>query len=379
MPSAAALALGKSGPLMAVVTSTLVVAGLGLHESADVKVVGAIPSGLPPLSWPRVPWSQLGDLTEIALVIVFVGYMESIAVAKALASKRRQKIDANQELIALGVANLGAAVTGGYPVTGGFSRSVVNYEAGANTQLASGVTAVLIALTVALITPLFYFVPHAVLAAVIVVAVASLVDWKMLLRLWRSNKVDAISLVLTFFGVLVLGIETGVLVGIAASIGLFLWRTSRPHIAVLGRVGASEHFRNVHRHEVGTDPKLLLVRVDESLYFANTKHLEDTLLNLLAEHPKIRNLVLVCSGVNHVDASAIETLQELIERLRESGVGFHLAEVKGPVMDQLHRAGLPRRLGEDRIFLSTHEASAVLSEDTTPPENIGGTSSKPST
>ncbi|MDZ7615613.1 MAG: SulP family inorganic anion transporter, partial [Patescibacteria group bacterium] len=188
-------ALPKSGPLVAVLVATLLVGIMELSTLANVKVVGEIPTGLPPLSWPTVPWDQLSPLLKAALVVVFVGYMESIAIAQTLASRRRQKVDANQELIALGIANVGASFTAGYPVTGGFSRSVVNFEAGATTPLASVGTAALVALTVAFLTPMFYHIPHAVLAAVIVVAVASLVDWRMPFRLWRSNKADAFALV----------------------------------------------------------------------------------------------------------------------------------------------------------------------------------------
>ena len=197
-------------------------------------------------------------------------------------------------------ANVGASFTAGYPVTGGFSRSVVNFEAGATTPLASVGTATLVALTVAFLTPMFYYIPHAVLAAVIVVAVASLVDWRMPFRLWRSNKADAFALVVTFVAVFALGIEIGVLVGMGTSLGLFLWRTSRPHIAVVGRVGNSESFRNVQRHEVTTHPAVLAIRVDESLYFANTKYLTDALLDQVAEHRAVEHLLLVGSGINYV-------------------------------------------------------------------------------
>jgi sulfate permease, SulP family len=358
-----ATALPKSGPLVAVLVATLLVGIMELNKEANVKVVGEIPTGLPPLSWPTAAWDQLGTLFKAALVVVFVGYMESIAIAQTLASRRRQKVDANQELIALGVANVGASFTGGYPVTGGFSRSVVNFEAGAKTPLASVGTATLVALTVAFLTPMFYYIPHAVLAAVIVVAVASLVDWRMPFRLWRSNKADAFALVVTFVAVFALGIEIGVLVGMGTSLALFLWRTSRPHIAVVGRVGNSESFRNVQRHEVTTHPAVLAIRVDESLYFANTKYLEDALLDKVAEHPAVEHLLLVGSGINYVDASAVETLRELIARLHDAGVAFHLADVKGPVLDQLHRAGLIGELGEDHVFLSTHEAMAALTNE----------------
>ena len=217
-------------------------------------------------------------------------------------------------------------------------------------------------MTVAFLTPMFYYIPHAVLAAVIVVAVASLVDWKMPFRLWRSNKADAFALLVTFVAVFAMGIEIGVLVGMGTSLGLFLWRTSRPHIAVVGRLGNSESFRNVRRHEVTTHPEVLAIRVDESLYFANTKYLQDALLEKVAEHRALKHLLLVGSGINYIDASAMETLRELNERLHDAGVAFHLADLKGPVLDQLYQAGLIAELGEDHVFLSTHEAMAALAD-----------------
>ncbi|MDJ0708300.1 MAG: solute carrier family 26 protein [Leptolyngbyaceae cyanobacterium MO_188.B28] len=351
----------RSGPLLIVLVSTLLVWGLGLAEIADVKIVGEIPAGLPPVTLPAFNWTLWRQLMPTALVISFVGFMESIAVAKSLASKRRQKIDANQELIGLGVANLGAAFTGGYPVTGGFSRSVVNFTAGANTGLASIITALLIAVTIIFLTPLFYFLPQAALASIIIVAVSSLVDVATLKHMWRYDKSDAASLLVTFVAVLATGIETGIVVGIVTALVLYLWRTSRPHIAVVGRVGDSEHFRNVLRHQVTTYPHVMAIRVDESLYFANAKYLEDYILGAVADHPDVSRLVIICSAINFIDASALETLESLIDELKDSGVTLYLAEVKGPVMDQLRKVGFVRKLGEDRIFLSTHQAMRALS------------------
>ena len=351
----------RSGPLLIVLGSTLLVWGLGLAQTADVKIVGEIPAGLPPVTLPVFNWTLWRQLMPTALVISFVGFMESIAVAKSLASKRRQKIDANQELIGLGVANLGAAFTGGYPVTGGFSRSVVNFTAGANTGLASIITALLIALTGIFLTPLFYFLPQAALASIIIVAVSSLVDVATLKHLWRYNKTDAASFLVTFFAVLAVGIEMGIVVGIVTALVFYLWRTSRPHIAVVGRVGDSEHFRNVLRHQVETYPHVMAIRMDESLYFANAKYLEDYILGAVADHPDVSRLVIICSAINSIDASALETLESLIDELKDSGVTLYLAEVKGPVMDRLRKVGFVKKLGENRIFLSTHQAMLAIS------------------
>jgi SulP family sulfate permease len=286
--------------------------------------------------------------------------MESISVAKSLASKRRQKVDANQELIALGAANLGATLTGGYPVTGGISRSVVNFAAGANTGLASMITAVLIALAVIFLVPLFYFLPKAVLAAIIIVAVAGMVDVKTFRFVWRYNKADAASLAVTFLAVLAIGVETGVLVGAVAAMALFIWRTSRPHMAVVGRLGDSEIYRNVLRHEVQTCPRAVAIRIDASLYFANCNAFEDAVLDAIADQPQLKYFVLIGTAVNHIDASALEMLEALRIDLSEAGIKLHLAAIKGPVRDQLQTIGFIDHIGHDHIHESTHDAMKAI-------------------
>ncbi len=350
----------KSGPFFAVIVFTLLVWVLRLHEKLGVEVIGVIPSGLPPFTLVPVDRELWLELLPAAFLISVVGFLESISVAKALASKRRQRVDANQELIGLGTANLGAAFTGGYPVTGGFSRSVVNFTAGANTPLASICSAALVALTVLVLTPLLYHLPKAVLSAIIIVAVLKLVDLKTFVHAWRYNRADAISLLMTFFAVLSLGVEMGIIFGIAVSLAMFLWRTSRPHVAVVGRVGDTEHFRNVLRHDVRTCKHVLAIRIDESLYFANSRFLEDTLLGHIADNPDLQHVVLICSAVNFIDASALETLSALTAELRDAGVALHLSEVKGPVEDRLKLTDFIDKLGPGRIFLSTDEAMRAL-------------------
>ncbi|HIK12822.1 MAG TPA: solute carrier family 26 protein [Oscillatoriaceae cyanobacterium M33_DOE_052] len=350
----------KSGPLVVVAGSTLLVWLLHLDKIAAVKIVGDIPKGLPPLSFPLIDQNTLQSLLPAALAISFVGFMEAFAVGKFLASKKRQKVEANQELIALGAANFSAAFTGGYPITGGLSRSVVNFSAGANTGLASIITAIIIAVTVMFFTPLFYFLPQTSLAAIILVAVANLLDFATLKRLWGYDKTDAIAWVAAFIAVLLTSVEKGIMMGAAISLLLHLWRTSKPHIAIVGRVGETEHFRNVRRHEVKTCPHVLAVRVDESLYFVNAKYLQDYILKYLANHPDVKHLVLVCSAVNMIDGSALETLQSLITDLNPMGVEFYLSEVKGPVLDKLEKVGFVAALGRERIFLSTDMAMSQL-------------------
>jgi sulfate permease, SulP family len=360
LADAVAIPLAKAGPLVVVVAASLVAWILGLAQHAGVKVVGAVPRGLPDLTVPGLEWEQLRLLLPVVGAIAFVGYVESFSIAKSLASRRRERVDANGELIGLGAANLGAAFTGGYPVTGGLSRSLVNFTAGARTGLASMVTAGLVALTVLFFTPAFAHLPQAVLAAIILVAVVELVNLTMPLRLWRYNVHDFLSFGATFLAVLVLGVEAGIGVGAATALLLFIWRAGHPHVAVLGRVGDSEHFRNVRRHKVETRPDTIVIRIDASLYFGNARFVEDYVLTAVAERPQVRYVVLVCAAINDIDATALETLERLLEELRNSGVELHLAEVKGPVMDKLKKVNFDDQVGLTHIHLSTHRALLAL-------------------
>jgi SulP family sulfate permease len=278
-----------------------------------------------------------------------------VSVAQSLALQRQQRIVPNRELLGLGAANIASAVSGGYPVTGGFARSVVNFAAGAHTPLAGVVSAILMSVVIAAFTGLFFHLPHAVLAATIIVAVTSLVDLGSLRRAWRYDRADALSLLGTALGVIVLGVEAGILTGVALSLGALVWRSSRPHMAVVGRVPGTEHFRNVLRHKVETVPGLLALRVDEGLFFANAVVVEDRIGEQLQLDPELRHVLLICSAVNQIDATALEVLTELERSLAARGIVFMLAEVKGPVMDRLRRTELGHRL-EGRVFLSVHDA-----------------------
>jgi SulP family sulfate permease len=359
-PAALAQSLSKSGPVVVVIAGTAIVAALQLGTRHGVSIIGEIPGGLPGFALPALAASEFLPLIPLALTVSFVGYIETISIAKSLAAKRRQKVDANQEFIALGAANLAAGVTGGYPVDGSFARSMVNFTAGAHTGLASLITMILVGVAALFLMPPFHHLPQAALAAIIIIAVIGLVDVRMPLRLWRYNKADAAALLLTFIAVLAVGVTKGILIGVAATIALYLWRTSRPHMAVVGRIANTEHFRNVRRHDVQTLPHVLLLRIDESLYFANAKHVEDFVLCATADRPHLRHLVLICSAINFIDASALETLRELLGRLRDAGIQLHLAEVKGPVMDRLARTDFLDQLGHDHVFLSTQEAYEKL-------------------
>ncbi|MBB5223088.1 SulP family sulfate permease [Amaricoccus macauensis] len=348
----------KAGPVAAIAVSTLAVWSLGL-DKAGVAIVGTVPTGLPPLGLPVLDPGLWRDLLVPALIISLIGFVESVSVAQTLAAKRRQRIVPDQELVALGASNLASAVSGGFPVTGGFARSVVNFDAGAETPAAGAFTAIGIALATLTLTPLLFFLPKAVLAATIIVAVLGLVDLSILRRAWAYSLPDFLAVAATIGITLLVGVEAGVSSGVAVSILLFLWRTSRPHIAEVGRVPGTEHFRNVLRHVVETDPRVLTIRVDESLYFANARYLEDYVLDRAARSTDLRHVVLLCSAVNDIDMSALESLEAIDQRLASMGVALHLSEVKGPVTDKLARTTFLDHLS-GQIFLSQHEAMAAL-------------------
>jgi len=355
--------LTKIGPVVALLLAIAAVSGFQL-AAAGVRVVGEVPQGLPSLSLPPLDLALIAQLLPAAVLISLVGFVESVSVAQTLAAKRRERIEPNQELVALGGANIAAALSGGFPVTGGFARSVVNFDAGAQTPLAGALTAVGIGVTVLFFTPLFHNLPHAVLAATIIVAVLSLVDLTALTRTWRYSRQDAAAMAATMLGVLLIGVETGIIMGVGLSLLLFLWRTSQPHIAVVGQLPGSEHFRNIERFAVVQSPRVLSVRVDESLYFPNARFLEDRIAELLGQYPHAEHLVLMCPGVNLIDASALESLEAISARLHTAGVQLHLSEVKGPVMDRLRRTDFLDHFG-GQVFISQYEALLALDSQTT--------------
>lgn len=353
--------LAKVGPAVALAVATGAVWAFGL-DTRGVRIVGEVPSGLPSIALPSVDLALWSAVLVPALLISIVGYVESISVALTLAAKRRQRIDPDQELIALGASNIGAAVSGGFPVTGGFSRTVVNFEAGAETPAAGAFTAVGIALATLFMTPLLYFLPKATLAATIIVAVLSLVDLGALKRTLAYSRADFAAMLATIVVTLVHGVEGGLIAGVTLSVFLHLYRTSKPHVAVVGQVPGTEHFRNVNRHEVVTDPEILSLRVDESLYFPNARFLEDCVNQAVAEHPEVRHLILVCPAVNSIDWSALESLEAINQRLKDGGITLHLSEVKGPVMDALERSHLLEELTGE-VHLTQFDAVSRISPE----------------
>lgn len=351
--------VAKTGPVAAIFVTTLSAWLFSLGDKG-VRLVGEVPVGLPPLTMPSFSLDLWSSLLGSAILISVIGFVESVSVAQTLAAKRRQRIDPDQELVGLGAANVAGSLSGGFPVTGGFSRSVVNFDAGAETPAAGAFTAVGLAIATLTITPLLAFLPKATLAATIIVAVLSLVDFSVLKKTWIYSKADFAAVAATILVTLGLGVEMGVSAGVLISIFIHLYKSSKPHIAIVGQVPNSEHYRNVLRHEVITHKNILTIRIDESLFFANARFLEDKIYDLVAKRKEVEHVVIMCAAVNEIDMSALESIEAISLRLAENGVKLHLSEVKGPVMDRLKRTDFFNHLS-GKVFLSQHKAIQELS------------------
>lgn len=347
--SIVALVLGRRlapkvpAALVVVAVSTTAVALLRLDREG-VAVLGEVPAGLPTPLLPAYDLDLLRQLLPAALTIAVISYMESISTAKAFASRTRTRVQPNQELLAVGAANVAAGFFRGFSVAGGFSRGAVNFRAGAQTQLSGITAAAVLILAVAFLTPLFFYLPKAVLAAVIVVAVATLVDVRGARRILRVQRTDGIGLLVTFFATLLIGVAQGLAVGVLASLVVFIARTARPHIAEVGRVKGTNRYRNVERWATRTDDHIALLRMDGPLYFANARFLEQRAQTLVSDRPLVEHLVVVASAIADVDASGAEMLLELDDELHEGGVQLHLVTVRGPVRDTLANTDLWERM-----------------------------------
>nr|WP_072840466.1 sulfate permease [Marinomonas polaris] len=354
VPEASAASLAKTAPILGVLSSLAIVYLYDL-QSHGVAITGHIPAGLPSLTFTLPSLELIKELALPALMISIIGYVESISVGKTLGAKRREKVKPNQELIGLGAANIASGVSGGFPVTGGFSRSVVNFDAGAVTQLASIMTALGIMIASLLLTPMLYFLPKATLAATIIVAVTTLIDFSILKKTWQFSRSDFYAVLATIVITLLLGVEVGVASGVALSIALHLYRTSKPHVAEVGLIKDTEHFRNVKRYMVETSPELLCLRPDESLFFANATFLEDHIIDTISQRKEINHVVIQCSAVNEIDFSALEMLEALNLQLKSLNIKLSLSEVKGPVMDHLECSGFLQHLN-GKVYLSQFQA-----------------------
>lgn len=345
------------GALVVVVLATLVSWLFDLSETG-LRIVGEVPRGLPAPVMPLAGMEEIMALLPAALTISLVGFMESIAVAKVYASRNKYAINPDQELIGLGLANIAGAIFRSYPTTGGFSRTAVNAEAGARTNVAAIFSAVIIGLTLLFLTPLFFYLPQAVLAAIVMVAVAGLFEWKEFKYLWRVDKRDFGMLALTFVATLALGIEEGILAGVVASLVLALYRTSKPHVAVMGQLPGSTTFRNLSRHpEAVSSDEVVIFRMDAELFFANASYFKDQVDALTEARPRV--LIIDAYPINRIDSTGIHALQEVVEMVRERGVSIYLAGIKGPVMDMLKATAVDEMIGRDRFFYEVHEAATA--------------------
>lgn len=347
------------GPLLAVVFGILAVWGFGWQE-LGVKIVGEVPGGLPSFGLPQIQSSVVQDLVPIALAIALVSFMESIAVAKAIQSKHKNyEVVANQELIALGAANIGGAFLQSYPVTGGFSRTAVNDQAGAKTGMASLFSAALIVLTLLFLTPLFYYLPKAILASVIMVAVFGLIDVKEAQHLWSANRSDFWMLIITFVATLGLGIEQGIGIGVILSLAMIIFRTSRPHMAELGRVPDTPYYRNVDRFETVVQRQdLLIIRWDAQLYFANIDFFKEKVTALIQakSEGELQAIIINAESINGIDSTAMHALGDLIEDWQRDGLSVYFSGVKGPVRDAMVKGHLIEKVGKANFFMSVQEA-----------------------
>ena len=352
--------VSRSGPLLVAIIMASLAFLLRLDQQG-VQLLGDVPKGLPALAVPDFSFDLVNSLLGSAVLISIIGFVESISVAQTLAARRRERIDLDQELVGLGAANIAVSFGGGFPITGGFSRSVVNFEAGAATPTAGLFTAILIAVVTLFLTPVLYWLPKVCLAAIILVAVYSLIDFSVLRKSWQYSKADFTAVFITLLLTLVIGVEIGIAAGVLASILIHLYKTSQPHVAVIGRVVGTEHFRNVRRHTVETYANLLSIRIDESLYFANTRYLEELIFKLVADNSKLKHVILMCTAVNEVDMSALETLEKISETLKDLDIDLHLSEVKGPIMDKLAGTEFFRSLSGNN-YLSHNQAVEDLKQ-----------------
>jgi len=355
-----AIVFSKSGPLLAAFVTSFLVYFLSLDQQG-VQILGYVQAGLPTIHVPEFSSELVESLLGSALLISIIGFVESVSVAQSLAARRRESIELDQELIGLGAANLGASFGGGFPITGGFSRSVVNFEAGAVTPASGLITALLIMVVTVFFAPILYWLPKVCLAAIIVVAVYSLIDFSVLKRSWIYSKADFIAVFLTLILTLTVGVEVGIATGVGSSILIHLYKTSQPHVAVVGRVKETEHFRNINRHKVEIFEELLSIRIDESLYFANSRYLEEFIFNLVATRPKLKHVILMCTAVNKIDLSALESLEKIAETLHRANIKLHLSEVKGPIMDKLATTDFFKHLSGNN-YLSHNQAVEDLRE-----------------
>lgn len=345
--------------LIAVVVTILISKFTGYAQSGGA-VVGEIPKGLPSLSIPSFDLDAILQLATSAVVIALIGFMEAISIAKAMAARTRQRLDVNQELVGQGLSNIVSGLFNGYAVSGSFSRSAVNIDAGARTGFSSIVTGVLVGITLLFLTPLLYHLPQATLAAVIIMAVIGLIRIAPIKHAWKAEKHDGVVAVTTFILTLVMAphLDKGILAGVFLSMALFIYRTMRPRFALLGRFHDAT-FRDLKVHpELHTCKNIVLIRFDMSLYYANAGYFEHKMLEVFADHTDAKFIILDAEGINTLDSTGEMVLSQLCERLQAAGVTLLIARMKRPFMQNMHKTGAIRIIGDDHFFSRTSHALA---------------------
>ncbi|MDV2468397.1 SulP family inorganic anion transporter [Acinetobacter chinensis] len=353
--------IAKALPLALVGISIAMVYFLNL-QSYGIKTVDEIPSGFPPFSMPFWNTEMVLQLLPGAAMIAMISFVESLSIAQATALQKRSDLNSNQELIALGLANIGAGVTASFPVTGSLSRTVVNADSGAKTPMAGVFSSLLIIVVSLYFTGFFQQLPLAVLAATIMVSIWKLVDFKPFIETWRYSRADGIAMWVTFFGVICIDISTGLIIGIISTFILLLWRISRPHIAVIGLIDGTQYFRNVNRHQVQTSHEVLSMRIDENLTFLNANTLKGFLISEVSQNKELKHVVINCSSISSIDFSALEMLEDLNTELSRLDIQLHFSEIKGPVMDKLEHSHLLKNLS-GKVYFSHFQAVQQLAQD----------------
>nr|WP_278357022.1 SulP family inorganic anion transporter [Acinetobacter lwoffii] len=353
--------LVRAVPLILVCLGIAAIVFLDL-KLQGIKTVGAIPSGFPPLSFPHWNWELVMTLLPGASMIAMISFVESLSIAQATALQQRSHLNSNQELIALGLANISAGVSSAFPVTGSLSRTVVNADAGAKSPMAGVLSSILIIFVSLFFTGFFEDLPLTILAATIIVSIWKLVNFQPFFDAWRYSKADGLAMWITFLGVVLIDISTGLIIGIVSTFVLMLWRISRPHIAVVGLVEGTQHFRNIQRHQVSTSDRVLSLRIDENLTFLNANSFKGYLINEISLNDQLQHVIINCSSISAIDLSALEMLEDLNAELAKLDIRLHFAEVKGPVMDKLQASKLMTHLS-GRIYLTHFQAIQDLAPE----------------
>ena len=359
MKSNLAKMISRIMPIFVIIGFILISASLNLAQNYDLRVVGIVPAGLPPLKIPGLDLSAFQALIMPAIVIAIVAFVDSTSTAQELASRGRGRIDANKELLGLGASNFVAGITGGYPINGSMSRSAVNFSAGGRTPIVSIVVALMMLLTALFLTPILKALPLSVLAALIIVACFGLIDFKSLWRTWVYNRADGTTAIATFLAVLFFGVQWGVLIGVVLAMALHIKSSLQPHMPIVGRFPGTEHYRDADRFNVETNEQVKTLRIDESLYYANARYLEDKVAQLVSNSPEMTDLVLMCTAVSRIDASALSSLEEINKRLKRTEIRLHFSDMQSRVKERLYRSDLIEKLSGE-IFLSQHEAMEAL-------------------